>query len=268
MALPSSASAQHTLTLTGGTGLSTARFYPAEVTKWKWGSETFGLSWRFYSDKPRFVGAVGIDLEYIERGYQVGYTYTSKWVGEGDNKREERTYQFYDRDVSTIMLPLVWQPHVYAARNRLRIFIEAAVVLSFNISSRYDYLDGKYEGGKAYRVVQALPCSSDRWRWASRRGIASDTPTSSKIEISTTLTLRMAEKTPSTTRHYVHPWTTSTLCSPWAGASTNEASTSGSWCAQRGRSVLMTSTSRHRREQARVVVHSLEANSAADNSDL
>lgn len=148
MALPSSASAQHTLTLTGGTGLSTARFYPAEVTKWKWGSETFGLSWRFYSDKPRFVGAVGIDLEYIERGYQVGYTYTSKWVGEGDNKREERTYQFYDRDVSTIMLPLVWQPHVYAARNRLRIFIEAAVVLSFNISSRYDYLDGKYEGGK------------------------------------------------------------------------------------------------------------------------
>ena len=148
MALPSSASAQHTLTLTGGTGLSTARFYPAEVTKWKWGSETFGLSWRFYSDKPRFVGAVGIDLEYIERGYQVGYTYTSKWVGEGDNKREERTYQFYDRDVSTIMLPLVWQPHVYAARNRLRIFIQAAVVLSFNITTRYDYLDGKYEGGK------------------------------------------------------------------------------------------------------------------------
>jgi hypothetical protein len=28
------ASAQHTLTLTGGSGLSTARFYPAEMTKW------------------------------------------------------------------------------------------------------------------------------------------------------------------------------------------------------------------------------------------
>ena len=148
LALPDSALAQHTLTLTGGTGLSTARFYPAEVTKWKWGSETFGLSWRFYSDKPRFVGAVGIDLEYIERGYQVGYTYTSKWVGEGDDKHEERTYKFYDRDVNTIMLPLVWQPHVYAARNRLRIFIEAAVVLSFNISSNYEYLLGEYPEGK------------------------------------------------------------------------------------------------------------------------
>jgi hypothetical protein len=142
------ASAQHTLTLTGGSGLSTARFYPAEMTKWLWGSETFGLSWRFYSDKPRFVGAVGIDLEYIERGYQVGYTYTSKWVGEGDDKHEERTYKFYDRDVNTIMLPLVWQPHVYAARNRLRIFIEAAVVFSFNISSNYEYLLGEYPGGK------------------------------------------------------------------------------------------------------------------------
>ena len=148
MTLPGSASAQHTLTLTGGTGVSTARFYPTEVTKWMWGSETFGLSWRFYSDKPRFVGAVGIDLEYLERGFQLGYTYTSQWVGEGDDKKEVRDYKFYERKVNSLMLPIVWQPHVYAARNRLRIFIEAAVVFSFNISSNYDYLDNRYPGGK------------------------------------------------------------------------------------------------------------------------
>ena len=148
MTLPGSASAQHTLTLTGGTGVSTARFYPTEVTKWMWGSETFGLSWRFYSDKPRFVGAVGIDLEYLERGFQLGYTYTSQWVGEGDDKKEVRDYKFYERKVNSLMLPLVWQPHVYAARNRLRIFIEAAVVFSFNISSNYDDLDNRYPGGK------------------------------------------------------------------------------------------------------------------------
>ena len=138
------ASAQHTLTLTGGSGLSTARFYPAEETKWVWGMETIGLSWRFYSDKPRFVGAVGVDLEYLERGFSVGYAYTSSFVDD----KEVRTYKYYTRNVNSLMLPIVWQPHVYAAKNRIRIFLEAAFVLSFNISSDYSYQDDRYPAGK------------------------------------------------------------------------------------------------------------------------
>ena len=142
------ASAQHTLTLSGGTGVSFARFYPAEETKLQWGSENFGLSWRYYSDKPRFVGAVGIDLEYLERGFNLGYTYTSEWKGEGDDRHEIRHYQYYSRKVNTLMLPLVWQPHVYVAKNRLRIYIEAAFVLSYNISSSYSYQNDRYPAGK------------------------------------------------------------------------------------------------------------------------
>ena len=138
------ASAQHTLTLTGGTGLSTARFYPAEETKWVWGMETYGLSWRYYSDKPRFVGAVGVDLEYLERGFSVGYAYTSSFVDD----KEVRTYKYYTRNVNSLMLPIVWQPHVYAANNRIRIFLEAAFVLSFNISSDYSYQDNRFPAGK------------------------------------------------------------------------------------------------------------------------
>ena len=95
-----------------------------------WGCENFGIAWRYYSEKPRFVGAVGIDLEYIERGFNMGYTYTSEWVGEGNEKKEIRHYQFYNRKINTIMLPLVWQPHFYLVKNRLRVFIEAALVLS------------------------------------------------------------------------------------------------------------------------------------------
>ena len=138
------ASAQHTLTLTGGTGLSTARFYPAEETKWVWGMETYGLSWGYYSDKPRFVGAVGVDLEYLERGFSVGYAYTSSFVDD----KEVRTYKYYTRNVNSLMLPIVWQPHVYAANNRIRIFLEAAFVLSFNISSDYSYQDNRFPAGK------------------------------------------------------------------------------------------------------------------------
>lgn len=138
------ASAQHTLTLLGGSGTCTARFYPAEETKWLWGSETYGLSWRYYSEKPRFVGAVGVDLEYLERGFKLGYTYTVEYKGD----EEIRHYQFYTRNVNSLMLPIVWQPHVYAANNRIRIFIEAAFVLSFNIDSNYSYENDRYPGGE------------------------------------------------------------------------------------------------------------------------
>ena len=138
------AMAQHTLTLTGGTGLTTARFYPAEETKWLWGAETFGISWRYYSDKPRFVGAVGVDLEYIERGFNLGYAYTVEYIDD----KEIRHYQYYTRHVNSVMLPIVWQPHIYAAKNRIRIFIEAAFVLSYNISSHYSYENDRYPAGE------------------------------------------------------------------------------------------------------------------------
>ena len=142
------ATAQHTITLTGGSGASYARFYPAEETKWYWGTESYGVSWRYYSDKPRFVGAVGIDLEYLERGFMYGYYYTSQWVGEGEDLREIRTYQYYTRHVNSLMLPLVWQPHFYFAKNRVRVFVEAALVLSFNLSSHYSYENDRLPGGK------------------------------------------------------------------------------------------------------------------------
>ena len=109
-----------------------------------WGAETYGISWRYYSDKPRFVGAVGIDLEYVERGFNLGYAYTAEYIDD----REIRHYQYYTRHINSIMLPIVWQPHVYAANNRIRVFIEAAFVLSYNISSNYSYENDRYPAGE------------------------------------------------------------------------------------------------------------------------
>lgn len=134
------ARAQHTLSLSAGSGVSTSRFYPSEETKWLWGSETIALSWRFYSPKPRFVGAVGLDLEYLQRGYCLGYSYTVEFKDD----KEIRHYKYYTRNINSIMLPLVWQPHFYLAKNRLRLFVEAAFVLSYNLSSDYSYEDDRY----------------------------------------------------------------------------------------------------------------------------
>lgn len=142
------ATAQHTLTLTGGSGVSYARFYPAEVTKMVSGCESFGLSWRYYSPKPRFVGAIGLDLDFVQRGFAFAYYDNPETiVDDFGNEKIIHHYEYYTRRINSIMMPFVWQPHVYAARNRLRLYLEAAVVFSFNMSSSYEYQDNRYPGG-------------------------------------------------------------------------------------------------------------------------
>ena len=150
-------SAQHTLTMLGGTGVSFGRFYPAEETKMLNGAECYGISWRYYSPKPRFVGAVGLDLEYLERGFNLGWVYTSEFVGEGADRKEKRTYYYYTRRVNSLMLPLVWQPHFDLAKNHLRIYLEAAVVLSYNISSSYQYSDTSVLPESHQRPTEEIP---------------------------------------------------------------------------------------------------------------
>ena len=143
------ATAQHTLSVTGGSGASYARFYPAEVTQWIWGCESFGVSWRFYSPKPRFVGAVGLDLDYVQRGFSFAYYDDPETIIDeyGDQKIIHH-YEYYTRRINSLMMPFVWQPHVYAARNHLRLFVEAAIVFSYNISSTYEYQGDRFPGGK------------------------------------------------------------------------------------------------------------------------
>jgi hypothetical protein len=79
----------------------------------------------------------------------MGWTYTSLWTpDENGEMTEKRTYKFYNRKINTLMLPLVWQPHFYFAKNRVRVFVEAALVLSYNISSTYSYENDERPGGK------------------------------------------------------------------------------------------------------------------------
>ena len=81
------ASAQHTFGLSGGAGAFTARLYPEQRMRMNIGSPNFGVSWRYYS-LPRFVGAVGADLEYMQRGYSFGYAYSSSMDENGMEVRD------------------------------------------------------------------------------------------------------------------------------------------------------------------------------------
>lgn len=133
-------SAQHTFGVSGGLGASTVRFYPLQETKMLMGVENYGISWRYYS-LPRFVGAVGVDLEYMQRGFSYGYCYQTYM---DENDMEQREYSFYTRNMNTIMLPIVWQPHVYMIKNHVRLYLEAALTFSYNFGGDWDYDDKEW----------------------------------------------------------------------------------------------------------------------------
>lgn len=124
-----SASAQHTLALVGGGGMTNGRLYPKQEAKALWGVWSGGLSWRYYSP-PRFVGGIGVDLEYMRRGF----SYSPDAYMHDDKK----DYNYYTRYYNTLSMPIVWQPHFYLFKNHVRIYLEAALNLSLNISATYD----------------------------------------------------------------------------------------------------------------------------------
>ena len=141
--LGQSAQAQHTVGVFGGTASATARFFPKQDMKSIWGLGNFGASWRYYS-LPRFVGAVGADLELLQRGFSYGYTYKTFLDEKGNEQRE---YSYYTRQLNSLMVPLVWQPHFYMVNNHVRVYLEAALTFSYNFGGDYSYSD-KDESGK------------------------------------------------------------------------------------------------------------------------
>ena len=120
--------AQHTFGVTAGYGMATARLKPEQEMKGLWNNYLAGVTWRYYSPS-RIVGGFGIDLEYIQRGFSYAMNPTA------ENKSD---YIYYTRRVNSIMVPVVWQPHFYMARNRMRVYLEAAVTFSYNLNSTYE----------------------------------------------------------------------------------------------------------------------------------
>lgn len=134
-AVVAESSAQHTVAVTGGTGFATMRPYPAQEMRAIWGTYQAGFSWRYYS-LPRFVGCIGIDVDLMQRGYSI--VFYPKQSG----YKTRKDYKYYTRKLNSIMVPLVWQPHVYLFKNRMRVYLEAAPTFSINLSSKFKNDDG------------------------------------------------------------------------------------------------------------------------------
>lgn len=159
--LGQSAQAQHTVGVFGGMASATARFFPKQEMKSIWGLGNFGASWRYYS-LPRFVGAVGADLELLQRGFSYGYTYRTVLDEKGNEQRE---YSYYTRQLNSLMMPLVWQPHFYMVNNHVRVYLEAALTFSYNFGGDYSYSDKDESGKYDWRIER-----DNRWNYGLAGG--------------------------------------------------------------------------------------------------
>jgi hypothetical protein len=99
-----------------------------------------GVSWKYYSPE-KAVGGIAADVLYMQQGFKRMMAYPSI---PGD------TTTSYSRTVNSIMVPIFWQPHAYLFRQRLTLFANLGMTLSYNISSTYKWsseISGTLETG-------------------------------------------------------------------------------------------------------------------------
>lgn len=158
--------AQHTAGVYGGVSTASARLFPKREMRQIFPLINGGLSWRYYS-APKYVGCVGADLEFLQRGYSYGYRYDSEFDADG---KEHRHYKFYTRTLNSIMLPIVWQPHVYLARNHVRVYIEGAVTFSYNFGGDYEYEEYPYSSKPDHGKYNWRLERDNRWNYGLAGG--------------------------------------------------------------------------------------------------
>ncbi len=119
-----SASGQHYVGAKAGYGAMKGRFWVngKPQSDMVWGRYTGGVMWKYYSAQP-VVGGVGAELEYQMRGYRI--------VSEGF-RSDTTSYTLRTRTVSSVTLPLIWQPHLYFANRKVRFFASLGFTVSYN----------------------------------------------------------------------------------------------------------------------------------------
>jgi hypothetical protein len=144
------ASAQHHFGFRAGYGSgSMGRIFPPQEMGTQWGLYNAGVAWKYYS-REKYLGGVEADLQFIQKGYQ----------RPPDPAKPDTVYA---RTVNSVEVPLFWQPHIYLMGRNLRVFLNAGVVFSYNLSSK-DHTFSKRDGViEPWRDYQLQLTRDNRW---------------------------------------------------------------------------------------------------------
>ena len=140
---------QHFFGLRGGLGAGTSRFVPLRKTHVIYGIANGGVTWKYYGNQSDwgirpYLSGIGAEALYFEQAY--GHRIR---VGGVD------TDSVYMRRINSVMVPFMWQPHIYLAGERVLVFMNAGVTLNYNISSKdgYSHREGKAVVDRPYRLT-------------------------------------------------------------------------------------------------------------------
>lgn len=154
--------AQHTFGVIAGYGMGSGRIEPKMETRARWGLYNGGLTWRYYGQQ-RFVGGFGADLELMQQAFS--------FAPNAALVEEEKDYLWYTRKINSVVLPIVWQPHFYVLRNRIRVYLEAAATFSYNFSSSYENEYARSAGAEEWKGDYRFKTARDnRWGYGLAGG--------------------------------------------------------------------------------------------------
>jgi hypothetical protein len=114
----------------GGWGEGDIRLYPHWTSPPVWGKLNGGFYWVYYGGGKNsayladdYTGGICVEVELLQRGFQYAAL-----------DRSTKRYT-YGREINSIMVPIMWQPHVFAFDERLRLFLNAGATLSYNLDA-------------------------------------------------------------------------------------------------------------------------------------
>ncbi len=138
-------SAQHYIGVKGGYGAAQGRLYTVWGTaqgELMWNKYTAGVGWKYFSPQ-QVVGGLSAELEYQMRGYRA---FDGGSPGNIRNLvvSDTTSYRAKTRTVSSITLPLIWQPHLYMFNRKVRFFVSAGITFSYNTGIGDTYTVASY----------------------------------------------------------------------------------------------------------------------------
>lgn len=133
------ARAQHYFGIRGEYGNASSRieFERGFENQSIWGLYSGGVAWKYYTDE-KFLGGLEVNALYMQQGFK------KLWR----NNQTAEPDSAYVRNVDVVMVPIMWQPHIYMFKQRLRVFMNAGVTFSYVIGSsekEINYVTGETE---------------------------------------------------------------------------------------------------------------------------
>ena len=155
-----SVSAQHYVGVKMGYGAAQGRFhtsYGKPETAMTWNKYTGGLVWKYFSPQ-QIVGGVSAEVEFQQRGYRT--------FDGGDPRAiavvisDTTSYRAKTRTVSSVTVPLIWQPHLYMMNRKVRFFLSAGITVSYNTGMGDELTITDYKWNAADRTQTVTPVTA------------------------------------------------------------------------------------------------------------